>query len=132
MTSYAQKLEDHRWKQRRAEILARDGHACRACGSKSRTLQVHHKAYIGEPWEAPDWALETLCRKHHKQRPVVEAFAVHEFTEMIRMMDMETLVKWVDMLKVMKNVGMTEAPKSRTYHLMAMAMDELLQIKSAA
>lgn len=63
---YAEKLRDPRWQRRRLEIMSRDGFACRRCGDATRTLHVHHLRYSGEPWEAPDAALETLCEDCHK------------------------------------------------------------------
>jgi phage terminase large subunit GpA-like protein len=63
--SYGEKLRDPRWQRRRLEIFQRDSWACRCCGAKDRMLAVHHRYYVGEPWEAPDEALETLCQDCH-------------------------------------------------------------------
>lgn len=65
MTSYAQKLRDPRWQRRRLEILERDGFKCAYCGDNGCTLHVHHKRYRGEPWEALDDDLETVCEVCH-------------------------------------------------------------------
>ena len=65
MSAYAEKLKDPRWQRRRLEILERDDFSCQACGAEDKTLHVHHKWYVGEPWEAPDEALETLCEPCH-------------------------------------------------------------------
>lgn len=52
------------WKERRAEVLARDGHRCLDCGTGER-LTVHHIV----PWrETQDDRIEnlvTLCRRCH-------------------------------------------------------------------
>lgn len=64
--TYAAKLKDPRWRALRATILIRDGNKCQTCGSKS-DLQVHHKKYTGEPWEAPESDLITLCESCHKK-----------------------------------------------------------------
>lgn len=71
--TYAKKLLDPRWANRRAEILERDGHACTRCGVTAkhpeephRWLEVHHLWYRGAPWEAPDEALTTLCDYCHE------------------------------------------------------------------
>ena len=65
--SYAEKLEDSRWKQKRAEILRRDNYKCKLCGV-AENLNVHHRYYIygANPWEYRDNALVSLCHSCHK------------------------------------------------------------------
>lgn len=53
--------KDPRWQKRRLEIMERDGFACVACGDKESELHVHHKRYRGQPWEAKDDDMQTLC-----------------------------------------------------------------------
>lgn len=65
--SYAEKLKDPRWQRKRLEILNRDNFRCRCCGDDTTTLNVHHKSYFGEPWEAPNKSLVTLCEPCHKE-----------------------------------------------------------------
>lgn len=64
--SYAEKLRDPRWQKKRLEILERDEWRCEMCWNDKATLNVHHRYYQGEPWEAPDDALVTLCENCHK------------------------------------------------------------------
>jgi hypothetical protein len=64
-TTYSQKLKDPRWQKKRLEILNRDEWKCRYCGDKKTTLAVHHLEYLGEPWEAPEDKLITLCEDCH-------------------------------------------------------------------
>lgn len=64
--SYAEKLRDPRWQRRRLEIFQRDDWRCQSCGDRTKTLCVHHRWYEGEPWEAPDAALLTLCEECHE------------------------------------------------------------------
>jgi 5-methylcytosine-specific restriction endonuclease McrA len=64
---YARMLEDPRWERKRDRILKRDKYTCQRCGNK-RTLQVHHLAYQGRPWEVPDSWLLTLCDKCHDKK----------------------------------------------------------------
>lgn len=64
--SYQAKLRDPRWKALRATVLIRDGNTCTKCGAKNN-LQIHHKRYTGEPWEAPINDLVTLCDECHEQ-----------------------------------------------------------------
>lgn len=70
--TYKEKLLDVRWQKRRLEILEKDHWACRACETKSGTMHVHHLWYVdGNPWDAPDDALVTLCSKCHEHAPVI-------------------------------------------------------------
>jgi len=65
---YAAKLEDVRWKLRRLEILERDKFTCQQCEGGGGTIQVHHLRYEADrdPWDYPDDALITLCRRCHE------------------------------------------------------------------
>jgi hypothetical protein len=63
--TYAEKLRDPRWQKKRLEILGRDGFACCLCGDKETELHVHHKKYNGDPLEANNKELETLCKHCH-------------------------------------------------------------------
>jgi hypothetical protein len=63
---YSEKLRDPRWQKRRLHILERDEWKCALCWATTETLNVHHRYYSGEPWEAPDEALVTLCERCHK------------------------------------------------------------------
>lgn len=65
ISRYAQKLRDDRWRDKREQIIARDGNACVRCGATGISLHVHHKHYSGEPWDAPDDDLQTLCVHCH-------------------------------------------------------------------
>lgn len=63
--SYYESLKDPRWQKRRLEIMQRDGFKCQLCGNDKKTLNVHHLKYNGEPWEAEDKHLITLCEPCH-------------------------------------------------------------------
>lgn len=84
---YYLKLKDPRWSAKRAEILFRDKYICQRCGVMHRLglqfvedqenidhdswlddttiLEVHHINYSGEPWEAKDIDIITLCDHCH-------------------------------------------------------------------
>lgn len=70
--SYAEKLRDPRWQKKRLEIMQRDRFRCRDCSRSDRNLQVHHCAYSGNPWEAPNDLLLTLCDECHEKRQAAE------------------------------------------------------------
>ena len=66
-TPYKKKLKDPRWQRVRLEVMQRDNWTCTICTSKTKTLNVHHKAYFGDPWDAPLDALQTLCEECHEK-----------------------------------------------------------------
>ena len=73
MTTYSEKLRDPRWQKRRLEILNRDDFMCRDCGSKTKSLQVHHCFYAkGGPWNTSPASLITLCFDCHQRREAIE------------------------------------------------------------
>lgn len=67
---YKGALLNPKWKNKRAEILMRDGYRCLNCGNQNQ-LQVHHRQYhfitlenrYKFPWEYPSNLLITLCQK---------------------------------------------------------------------
>lgn len=66
MSRYRQLLATLEWHERRQQILERDKHACRNCGTE-QNLNVHHRYYVAKrlPWDYPDWCLVTLCSNCH-------------------------------------------------------------------
>lgn len=63
--TYSEKLKDPRWQKKRLEIFNRDSFTCQLCSDDKKPLSVHHKQYSGEPWEAPNEALLTICELCH-------------------------------------------------------------------
>lgn len=63
--SYSEKLKDPRWQRKCLETMERDGWKCKFCGDEFSTLNVHHLEYTGDPWNAPDDKLITLCEYCH-------------------------------------------------------------------
>lgn len=86
-TAYGQKLRDPRWQKMRLTILQRDDFTCRFCGDKETELHVHHEEYSGDPWEADESKMKTVCKVCHK---VIEDFKKefpgkkHGFTKIIK------------------------------------------------
>jgi 5-methylcytosine-specific restriction endonuclease McrA len=62
-------MDEPEWKQKRSEILKRDGYSCRKCGSRGKhgNLRVHHIKYQPglKPWEYADETLISLCKDCH-------------------------------------------------------------------
>lgn len=71
--SYAEKLADQRWQDKRKRILTRCNGTCEECRS-SKPLDVHHCYYrYGRyPWQYPDGAFLGLCRDCHEARGEAE------------------------------------------------------------
>ena len=69
-SEYAQERKDPRWQRKRLEIMKRDDFECVDCGSKDKTLNVHHAYYISgrKPWQYPKWSFSTLCWECHQER----------------------------------------------------------------
>lgn len=65
--TYAEKLKDPRWQKKRLKILEYARWRCQICGSKSKTLHVHHSYYVRgkEPWKYPDGSLIAACKPCH-------------------------------------------------------------------
>lgn len=64
---YAEKLKDPRWQKKRLQILERDNWQCQKCGDGESTLNIHHIQYNGNPWEANDDKLITVCEDCHTE-----------------------------------------------------------------
>ena len=71
---YLEKLRDPRWQKCRLKIMERDGFSCVDCGSKDRTMHVHHLKYIKgfDPWDYDEKDMETLCEDCHKQKTILQ------------------------------------------------------------
>jgi hypothetical protein len=63
--NYSEKLKNPKWQRKRLEILQRDEFKCCYCDDTETELQVHHIKYIGEPWQANNDDLITLCKHCH-------------------------------------------------------------------
>lgn len=64
--NYKEQLLDPKWREKRLEIINRDGGMCFKCCSKFN-LEVHHTRYIKNlmAWEYPEKLLVTLCNGCH-------------------------------------------------------------------
>lgn len=67
--TYSEKLRDPRWQKMRLQIMERDDFSCCGCGSRFKTLNVHHTHYLKRkmPWEYPADSLVTLCEDCHAE-----------------------------------------------------------------
>lgn len=62
---YMDKLKNPKWQKKRLEILQRDEWRCRLCGDAETTLHIHHLEYSGQPWQAHNDKLITICEDCH-------------------------------------------------------------------
>lgn len=119
--SYKEKPLDPRWQKKRLEVFERDGFQCQFCGSKERTLNVHHKKYTGEPWEAPTEDLETLCVICHKVRgewdkefralPTKAAMVIRYVHTSMTLREMILAVKYIKFVRETPEQLPTKLPK---------------------
>lgn len=65
---YLEKLKDPRWQKKRLEVFERDGWRCKSCGTKEKTLHLHHLFYFKDkdPWDINNGFLLTLCEECHQ------------------------------------------------------------------
>lgn len=65
---FNQYLRSREWEERRAKVLERDSHTCRAVlpGCLTRATQVHHLSYAHYRFE-PLYELISLCRSCHQR-----------------------------------------------------------------
>ena len=62
---YREWLASPRWAELREKVFARDGRACKFCGS-DKDLQVHHRDY-GRGWDCIDKdVVVVVCRRCHR------------------------------------------------------------------
>jgi len=66
--TYAEKLKDKRWEEKRFKALKKAKHTCKICKSTSRTLHIHHLKYhtSGDPWKSPFKDLICICDICHR------------------------------------------------------------------
>lgn len=66
--TYAEKLKDQRWEDKRIHILRRDNSCCKLCGSHEN-LHVHHILYEEDtdPWDYDENYLITVCEFCHNR-----------------------------------------------------------------
>jgi 5-methylcytosine-specific restriction endonuclease McrA len=65
--SYKDQLKHVNWKIVRLFVLRRDNYKCVKCGSKSKSLHIHHTKYVGKyAWDTPPEFLQTLCKTCHE------------------------------------------------------------------
>lgn len=77
--NYSQKLLDPRWQKKRLKIMERDNFTCTVCKNDKQTLHIHHKSYKGDPWDAPDHFLTTLCEScHYKEHNIDPYKPMHQ------------------------------------------------------
>ena len=66
---YQKALKHPKWQRKRLKIFERDKWGCKRCGSKNKTLHVHHKEYTKRyPWNELNKNLITLCEDCHKKK----------------------------------------------------------------
>jgi len=82
--SYSEKLRDPRWQRRRLEVLNHADFRCQICGSKIKTLHVHHSYYDDrEPWEYPIGSMIAACEDCHETHHFKGGELAHKIEDLI-------------------------------------------------
>lgn len=92
--AYSDLLKDPRWQKKRLEIFQMDQFKCTRCGDSERPLHVHHFRYTGNPWEAPNENLATICEDCHWLEHNQDKFSERE-------------IKLIDFILIRNRVGST-------------------------
>lgn len=101
--TYAEKLRDPRWQEKRLRCLDKAMWTCELCKAvrPSAGLQVHHPIYLSglDPWDYPDDILMVLCDPCHVARQEIERQFFYKVAMAIRWRDnddlRETPVWWM-------------------------------------
>lgn len=66
--TYAEKLKDPRWLEKRTDVLNEHGLFCEKCGEAGVELHVHHNSYFKnrEPWQYQNNQFSVLCDCCHQ------------------------------------------------------------------
>jgi hypothetical protein len=69
MAEFWEQYKRPEWQKKRLEVMEAAGFACQECGSKEKTLNVHHKFYVKgrKPWEYEATDLQCLCEGCHQR-----------------------------------------------------------------
>lgn len=79
---YLEKLKRPEWQKKRLAVMNHAKFRCQICGSKHKTLNVHHSYYARgkEPWQYPTGSMICVCEECHKkihpQKVKVEPYAM--------------------------------------------------------
>lgn len=88
MPTYAEKLQDTRWRSFRIELIRKNENRCEECGEtlKDFELQIHHVHYLRnrEPWQYPEELLMCLCDCCHAETQICQEEAALEFARCMR------------------------------------------------
>lgn len=104
--TYWELLKDPRWQRRRLEILEREDFACENCGSKDKTLHVHHKIYRkgAMPWDYADRDLMSLCEDCHEAETHVKR-RLDEALSALGTLYYEQVLGYLEALRVLEAWG---------------------------
>lgn len=94
--TYTELLRDPRWQRMRLEVMQRDGFACRECGDKTETLNVHHAFYVfgRAPWEYETETLRTLCETCHES--ITEAITfIRQFVGALSLKELKRVIAFL-------------------------------------
>lgn len=93
--TYAEKLRDPRWQEKRLRLFDKANWTCELCSlvRPSKGLQAHHPIYLAglNPWDYPDEIMMVLCDPCHESRQEVERQWFYKVALVIRWKSTEEL-----------------------------------------
>lgn len=92
--TYLEQINHPKWQKKKSEILNRDNYTCQLCGSKEKTLHVHHLIYFSGKmaWEYDNELLITLCKDSHKE--------IEELKKIIALISLQVIKKKIDLIEL--------------------------------
>ena len=95
--TYAERLEDPRWKAKSLEIIRKNFGICFHCGNVPAFPEVHHRWYERgkEPWEYPDCCYAVYCGECHQHAQVL-MLQMQQATGVLSLAMQELLIAFVN------------------------------------
>ena len=77
--TYSEQYRSPKWQKKRLEVMELAGFECVACGSKDKTLNVHHLVYHKgrEVWDYENGELQVLCEECHETRHAYQKYLAY-------------------------------------------------------
>lgn len=104
--TYGEQLKSPHWQAKRLRILERDKFTCKMCGSKEKTLHVHHGYYESRKkvWEYEDSTLHTLCEDCHTEIECIKRDLHYELAKINPLFLDEMMPRILDFKEQLKNL----------------------------
>ena len=102
---FFEKYKNPLWQRKRLQIMEKNNFECEDCGSKEKTLNVHHSYYLKNvmPWEYPDNSLHCLCEDCHKEAKKIKEKLLLELGNCVQS-DLERIIGYCKGLQLFQEL----------------------------